>query len=47
VISFAKTKNWTSWKTVDMKVNLNKGGNFVKVVAMGDGPNLDALAVTK
>jgi hypothetical protein len=46
-IPFAKTKNWTSWKTVDMKVNLNKGGNFVKVVAMGDGPNLDALAVTK
>lgn len=46
-IAFAKTKNWSDWKTVDMKVNLKKGGNYIKVVAIGDGPNLDALAVSK
>ncbi len=46
-IDFAATKSWTNWKTVDMKVNFKKGGNFVKVVAIGSGPNLDALAVNK
>ncbi len=46
-IPFAKTKSWTDWQTVKMKVNFKKGGNFVKVVAIGEGPNLDALAVTK
>ncbi|MBW8035786.1 MAG: DUF1080 domain-containing protein [Planctomycetes bacterium] len=46
-IGFAKTKGWANWKTVDVKVNFNKGGNFVKVVAIGDGPNLDAVAVNK
>ena len=31
----------------DIKVDLVKGGNFVKVVAVGPGLNLDALAVNK
>ncbi|MCK5565857.1 MAG: DUF1080 domain-containing protein [Planctomycetes bacterium] len=46
-IKFASTKEWTNWKTVDIKANLKKGGNYIKVVAIGDGPNLDALAVNK
>lgn len=43
-VDFAATRNW---KTVDIKVNFKEGGNAVKVVAIGDGPNLDALAVNK
>ena len=46
-IAFANTGSWTEWKIVDVRVDLAKGGNFIKVVAIGDGPNLDALAVTK
>ena len=46
-VEFSATKDWSDWKTDDIKVNFNKGGNFVKVVAIGDGPNLDALAVNK
>jgi hypothetical protein len=46
-IAFAQTQDWSDWKTVDMKVTFNKGGNFVKVVSINNGPNLDALAVTK
>jgi hypothetical protein len=46
-IPFKDTKKWTTWETVDVKVDLKKGGNFIKVVAVGDGPNLDALAVNK
>ena len=46
-IAFDKTGQWTNWKTVDMKVDLKKGGNYIKVVAIGPGPNLDALAVNK
>ena len=42
-----RKKGWESWKTVDLKVAFKKGGNIVKVVAVGDGPNLDALAVNK
>ena len=46
-IAFSSTRKLTNWKTVDMKVDLKKGGNFIKVVAIGAGPNLDALAVNK
>ncbi len=46
-IPFKRTKKYTAYKTVDVKVNLIKGGNSIKVVAIGDGPNLDALAVNK
>jgi hypothetical protein len=46
-IAFSGTKKLTNWKTVDMKVDLKKGGNFIKVVAIDSGPNLDALAVNK
>ena len=46
-ISFASTGSFTNWKTVDMKVKLKKGGNFIKVVAIGAGPNLDAIAINK
>jgi len=46
-VAFSSTRKLTKWKTVDMKVELKKGGNFIKVVAIGAGPNLDALAVNK
>ncbi|MBW8016691.1 MAG: DUF1080 domain-containing protein [Planctomycetes bacterium] len=46
-IAFAKTRKASQWKTVDMKVSLIKGGNYIKVVSLGKGPNLDALALTK
>ena len=46
-VNFAKTKNGKQWKTVDFKADLAKGGNFLKVVSTGKGPNLDAVAVTK
>lgn len=46
-VVFAKTKKASQWKTVDVKVDLVKGGNYVKLVSLGRGPNLDALALTK
>lgn len=46
-LAFNDTKKLTNWKTADMKADLKKGGNFIKVVALNAGPNLDALAVTK
>ena len=46
-IDFAATGSWTNWTMADIKVNFKKGGNFVKVVAIGAGPNLDAMAVNK
>ncbi|MBE0534701.1 MAG: DUF1080 domain-containing protein [Phycisphaerae bacterium] len=46
-IAFASTGGWTNWKTVDVKVDMKKGPNFVKVAAIGAGPNLDAMAVNK
>jgi hypothetical protein len=46
-IAFAGTGSLTDWKTADSKVTLIKGGNFVKVVAINGGPNLDAMAVNK
>jgi hypothetical protein len=46
-VAFGGTGGWDKWKTVDAKVALKKGGNFIKVVAVGAGPNLDALAVNK
>jgi predicted dehydrogenase len=46
-IPFKGTKKYTAYKTVDVNVSLTKGGNYIKVVAVGDGPNLDALAVNK
>lgn len=47
VVDFKNTGKWTDWKTVETKVTFKKGGNFVKVVAIDAGPNLDALAVTR
>lgn len=44
-IEFVATKDFTDWKTVDMTATLRKGQNSVKVVAIGAGPNLDAMAV--
>ena len=46
-LKFVGTAGWNSWKTIAVKSTLKKGGNFVKVVAIKAGPNLDALAVTK
>ncbi len=46
-IAFKSTGQWTNWKTVQAKVTFKKGGNFVKVMSIGNGPNLDAVAVTK
>jgi len=46
-VVFKDTGKWTTWKTVDMKVKFNKGGNYVKVVTIDAGPNLDAMAVNK
>jgi hypothetical protein len=46
-IGFDSTGKLTKWKKVNMKVDLKKGGNFIKVVAIGAGPNLDVLAVNK
>jgi hypothetical protein len=46
-IPFADTGSWTSWKTVDITVDLKTGRNAVRVVAIGAGPNLDAMAVNK
>jgi hypothetical protein len=46
-LKFTGTAGWNSWKTIAVKATFNKGGNFVKVVSINKGPNLDALAVTK
>ena len=46
-VAFAGTGSWESWKTVDMDVTLKQGGNFIKIVAVNQGPNLDAIAVNK
>lgn len=46
-VAFKDTQGWTSWKTEDVKVTFRQGGNSVKLVAIGNGPNLDAVAVNK
>jgi hypothetical protein len=46
-VDFADTKSRLNWKTVQVPVDLKKGGNGIKLVAIGSGPNLDALAVTR
>lgn len=43
--AFADTRGWTNWQTVDATVTFKNGGNIVRLVAIGDGPNLDAMAV--
>lgn len=47
VIPFKSTQSFTNWQTVDVKVDMKKGQNNVRVVAIGAGPNLDAMAVNK
>lgn len=46
-IPFESTGDWTNWKTVDVPVTFRTGRNAVRVVAIGQGPNLDAMAVNK
>lgn len=46
-IPFEDTRDWTNWKTADMEVTFRTGRNAVRVVAVGAGPNLDAMAVNK
>jgi hypothetical protein len=47
VLPFPSTGDWTVWKTIEVQATFKKGGNFVKVAAIDDGPNLDAMAVTQ
>ena len=47
MVKFAGTGKWENWKTEDVTVTFKKGGNFVKVVAINAGPNLDAMAINK
>ncbi len=47
LLNFSSTGGWTNWKTIDTRAVFKKGGNFVKVASIDQGPNLDALAVTK
>ena len=48
IVKFNNTGKWTSWKIEKVKVKFHKGGgNFVKLVAIGNGPNLDAISITK
>ena len=46
-IPFSTTGNWKTWKTYDMDVTLQQGGNFIKIAAVDQGPNLDAIAINK
>ncbi|MCI0498379.1 MAG: DUF1080 domain-containing protein [Planctomycetales bacterium] len=46
-LNFADTGGWTDWKTETASVTFKNGGNIVRVTAIGEGPNLDAMAVTK
>jgi hypothetical protein len=46
-LAFADTGSWTAWKTEETAVTFKNGGNIVRITAVGDGPNIDALAVTK
>jgi hypothetical protein len=46
-LAFASTGGFTKWSTVQAKAALKEGGNAVKVVSLGSGPNLDALGVVK
>ena len=46
-VEFATTGGWTTWKTVTLPVNFKTGRNAVKLVAIGAGPNVDAMAVNK
>ncbi|MBN2211397.1 MAG: DUF1080 domain-containing protein [Sedimentisphaerales bacterium] len=47
ILEFSSTGNWKTWQTIEAKAAFKKGGNFVKIIALESGPNLDALAVTK
>ncbi len=44
-LAFKSTGEWTKWSTVDAKVSLQNGMNSVKLVAVGAGPNIDAMAL--
>ena len=44
-VAFTSTRKWTKWKTVDAIVTFKNGGNIVRLTALDEGPNLDALAV--
>lgn len=46
-LSFRATGSFSRWRNETLKVKLKKGGNFIRLVAVGPGPNLDALAVNK
>ena len=47
-LNFNSTGDWTKWKTETVKVKFNKGGgNFVKIVAINNGPNIDAVSIVK
>ncbi len=48
VVKFKQTGSWTNWKIEKIKAKFHKGGgNFVKLVAIENGPNLDAISITK
>lgn len=46
VLSFGTTGDWTTWETMDVKLELAAGENVIKVSTVsGDGPNLDQVAL--
>ena len=46
VLSFGTTGDWTTWETMDVKLELAAGENVIKVSTVsGDGPNLDQVTL--
>ncbi len=45
-LSFAPTGSWSTWKTVEVTLNLNPGDNTIRLTTLnGLSPNLDSLLV--
>jgi hypothetical protein len=45
-VTFTPTSSWTDWRTIDINVPLNAGGNVVRLTAAGQsGPNFDNLTL--
>lgn len=45
-LEFKSTGDWENWENQNVTVDLKGGKNSIKVVSVGNGPNLDSVTVT-
>ncbi|MBN2784607.1 MAG: carbohydrate-binding protein, partial [Pontiellaceae bacterium] len=42
-LNFSSTGDWTAWKSEYAAVPLNSGSNYIRITAIGAGPNIDKI----